>query len=50
MNGETIKTVMLVSTLGIVGYFIDKKLKEKPKIVKETIKELVITMESINII
>lgn len=42
----TLRTVFLVSTLGLVGYLIDQKLKEK-KIVKETVKEHVLIMESL---
>lgn len=51
MKGETVRTVILVSTLGLVGYLIEKKffreLKKEPikEPIKEPVKELV--MESL---
>jgi hypothetical protein len=46
MKSETVRTVILVSTLGLVGYLIDQKLKkESKKEIKEPVKELV--MESL---
>jgi len=47
MKSETVKTVILVSTLGLIGHLIYRKLKENKEIVKGFKKELVITMEPI---
>lgn len=41
MKQKTIRTVILVSTLGLVGYLIDRKLR------KETVKEPILVMESL---
>lgn len=43
MKSETVRTVILVSILGLVGYLIDQKLKKEFK--EEPIKEFV--MESL---
>jgi hypothetical protein len=45
MKSETVRTVILVSTLGLVGYLIDQKLKKESK--KEIVKENVLVMESL---
>lgn len=45
MKGETVRTVILVSTLGLVGYLIDQKLRKKSK--KEIVKENLLVMESL---
>lgn len=44
MKQETTRTIFLVSTLGLIAYFIDQKLKTNIK--KEIVKEE-LTMESI---
>lgn len=51
MKGETVRTVILVSTLGLVGYLIDRKLRKESKkeTIKETFKEPVLMMESLNL-
>lgn len=47
MKQETIRTVILVSSLGLVGYLIDRKLRKESK--KETVKENILMMESLNL-
>jgi hypothetical protein len=49
MKSETVRTVILVSTLGLVGYLIDQKLRKEivKEPVKEPVKENILVMESL---